>query len=150
VVTNLIWSPCTDASTCQAVATAILVTQSDNVRISGNTAGVTQVGIFVDGNNAVLRGNKAFSAAVFDDIRVEGNGSRVRDNQTTDGGEAGIFISGNNNVIEDNTIAEAPVGILKATGSTGNILSGNVYFNVAVQKVDPPTPSLAGKIQPER
>jgi len=150
VVTNLIWSPCTDANTCQAVATAILVTQSDNVRISGNTAGVTQVGIFVDGNNATIRGNKAFSAAVFDDIRVEGNGSRVRENQTSNAGEAGIFVSGNNNVIEENSITDAPVGILKATGSTGNILSGNVYFNVAVRRVDPPIPSLAGKIQPER
>src|SRR5229473_3730278 len=39
VVTNNVWAPCTAIATCAVVATNILVTQSDSVEVSGNTAG---------------------------------------------------------------------------------------------------------------
>jgi hypothetical protein len=38
VVTNNVWAPCTAIAACTAVATNILVTQSDGVEVSGNTA----------------------------------------------------------------------------------------------------------------
>src|SRR6266436_2105649 len=41
-VTNNLWSPCTAADTCAAVATNILVTQSDGVEVSDNRAGISQ------------------------------------------------------------------------------------------------------------
>lgn len=115
-VANNVWSLCTDATTCETVATDILVTQSDDVRITGNTAGISQVAIFVDGNGAEVRGNKAFAASVFEDIRIQGNGNRVQENEVFNGGDADIYVQGNNNSIVNNSISEAPVGILEAQG----------------------------------
>lgn len=63
-VANNGWSPCTAVATCETVATDILVTQSDNVHVTDNTAGISQVGIFVDGNNAEVRDNKVYAASV--------------------------------------------------------------------------------------
>jgi len=48
-VTNNLWSPCTAVDTCAAVATNILVTQSDGVEITDNRAGISQVGISFTG-----------------------------------------------------------------------------------------------------
>src|ERR1700740_129313 len=121
-VTNSVWSPCTAVSSCQAVATNILVTQSDGVTVMGNTVGINQVGIFVDGNQAEVDGNETFLSGVFDGIRLVGNQARVRGNSVFNGSEAGIFVSGNNNVIERNTVTEAAIGILKASGSSGNLI----------------------------
>ena len=148
-VTNNIWSPCTVAS-CETVATNILVTGSDNVRVSGNTVGISQVGIFVDGNNAEVRNNRAFSATVFENIRLQGNSNRADDNSVFNGGDADIYLQGNNNSVSRNSISEAPVGILEASGSTGNHFAGNEFFNVGVTIQDPPAMNLAKRIVPER
>src|SRR5580692_4209808 len=69
-VTNNFWSPCNDATTCTAVATAILVTQSNSVHVGENTVGIDQVGIFIDGNDNHVRGNIAFSASIFENITI--------------------------------------------------------------------------------
>jgi len=150
VVTNNVWAPCTAVSTCTAVATNILVTQSDDVEISGNTAGISQVNIFVDGSNAEIRRNETFASAVFDGIRLEGDGSRVRENHVYNGAESGIFLSGNNNVVTDNVVTEAAIGVLKETGSSGNILKGNRFFNTPVQVQDPQIIDVAKLISPKR
>jgi len=150
VVTNNVWAPCTAVSTCTAVATNILVTQSDDVEISGNTAGISQVNIFVDGSNAEIRRNETFASAVFDGIRLEGDGSRVRENHVYNGAESGIFLSGNNNVVTDNVVTEAAIGILKETGSSGNIIRGNRFFNTPVQVQDPQIIDVAKLISPKR
>jgi hypothetical protein len=136
VVTNNVWAPCTAIATCAAVATDILVTQSDDVEVSDNTAGISQVNIFVRGNNAMIDRNETFATRVFDGIRVLGNQSRVRDNYVLNGAESGIFLSGNNNVVTNNTINEAAIGILKNTGS-GNIIADNRFFNTPVPVQDP-------------
>jgi len=150
VVTNNVWAPCTAVSTCTAVATNILVTQSDDVEISGNTAGISQVNIFVDGSNAEIRRNETFASAVFDGIRLEGDGSRVRENHVYNGAESGIFLSGNNNVVTDNVVTEAAIGVLKETGSSGNIIRGNRFFNTPVQVQDPQIIDVAKLISPKR
>jgi parallel beta-helix repeat protein len=149
-VTNNVWAPCTAASTCTAVATNILVTLSDDVEISGNTAGISQVNIFVDGSNAEIRRNETFASTVFDGIRLEGDGSRVRENYVYNGAESGIFLSGNNNVVADNVVTEAAIGILKETGSSGNILRGNRFFNTPVQVQDPQLIDVVKLISPKR
>jgi nitrous oxidase accessory protein NosD len=149
-VANNVWSPCTAVATCQTVATDILVTQSDGVHVSGNTAGVSQVGIFVDGNDAEVRGNTVFSASVFDNIRIQGNGGHIRENQVFNGGESDIYIQGNNNSVELNSITEAPIGILEAQGSTGNHFALNTFFNVAVQIQDPVATDLSKRVVPDR
>jgi Periplasmic copper-binding protein (NosD) len=150
VVTNNIWSPCMTAVTCATVATNILVTQSDGVDVSGNTAGISQVNIFVHGSNATIDHNETFATSVFDGIRLQGNQSRVRINQVFNGAESGVFIAGNNNVITDNTINEAAIGILKETGSSGNIIAGNHFFNTPVSVQDPQRIDVAKLISPKR
>jgi nitrous oxidase accessory protein NosD len=150
VVTNNVWAPCTAIATCTVVATNILVTRSDGVEVSGNTAGISQVNIFVHGDDAAIDRNETFATAVFDGIRVQGDQSRVRRNHVLNGAESGVFLSGNNNVVTENTITEAAIGILKDTGSTGNIIAGNRFFNTPVSVQDPQLIDLAKLISPKR
>lgn len=150
LVTNNIWAPCTAVATCATVATNILVTQSDGIEVSGNTAGISQVNIFVHGSNAAIDRNQTFAASVFDGIRVQGDQSRVRHNQVFNGAESGIFLFGNNNVVTDNTVTEATIGILKDTGSSGNIIAGNHFFDAPVSVQDPQRIDVAKLISPKR
>jgi nitrous oxidase accessory protein NosD len=150
VVANNVWSPCTAVASCVAVATDILVTQSDNVRVTDNTAGISQVGIFVDGNNAEVRNNKVFAASVFENIRLQGNGNRAAENTVFNGGDADIYVQGNNNSVVRNSISEAPIGILEAMGSAGNQFAGNSFFNVSVTIQDPAATNLSKRVVPDR
>jgi parallel beta-helix repeat protein len=150
LVTNNVYAPCTAVDSCKAVATNILVTQSDGVEVSGNTGGTSQVNIFVDGNNATLNRNKTFGTILFDGIRVEGNGSTLSENHVFNGAESGIFVAGNNNVITANTITEASVGILKDTGSMGNVIAGNHFFDTPISVQDPWVINVAKLISPKR
>jgi nitrous oxidase accessory protein NosD len=150
VVANNVWSPCTAVASCLAVATDILVTQSDNVRVTDNTAGISQVGIFVDGNNAEVRNNKVFAASVFENIRLQGNGNRAAENTVFNGGDADIYVQGNNNSVVRNSISEAPIGILEAMGSADNQFAGNSFFNVSVTIQDPAATNLSKRVVPDR
>lgn len=149
-VTNNVWSPCTVVETCQTVATNILVTGSDGVEVVDNSAGISQVGIFLHGNDGLVAGNDTFATSVFDGIRLEGNENRVRRNQVFNGSQSGIFVQGNNNVVEHNTITEAAVGILKETGSIGNLIRFNHVFDAPVLVQDPVAAGLARTVSPER
>jgi nitrous oxidase accessory protein NosD len=149
-VANLIWSPCTDVTTCMNVAAAILVTESNGVRVLDNTVGVTQVGVFIDGNNATVSDNTAYSASIFDNIFLMGNANQVSDNRLVNGGQADVFIQGNNNSITGNSISEAPAGVLVATGSTGNTFSANRFFNVGARIQDPAVTSASKLPVPDR
>jgi Periplasmic copper-binding protein (NosD) len=150
VVTNNVWAPCIDISTCTTVATNILVTQSDSVDVSGNTAGISQVNIFVHGNNSEIERNDTFATAVFDGIRLQGDQSRVHQNHVLSGAESGIFLSGNNNVIVNNAVTEAKIGVLKAIDSSGNIIAGNHFFNTPLAVQDPQSVDVAKLISPKR
>jgi hypothetical protein len=150
IVTNNIWAPCTAVATCTTVATNILVTQSDGVEVSDNTAGISQVNIFLHGNSAEINSNETFATAVFDGIRVQGNQSGVHQNRVFNGAESGIFLSGNNQVITDNVITEAAIGILKETGSSGNIVARNRFFDTSVSVQDPQLIDVAKLISPKR
>jgi Periplasmic copper-binding protein (NosD) len=149
-VTNNFWSPCTAIDTCQAAATNILVTQSDGVEVTDNRVGISQVGIFVHGNQGLVAGNETFASSVFDGIRIEGDGNRVRHDQVFNGAESGIFVAGNNNVVEHNKITEAAVGILKESSSLGNVIRFNQVFDTLVAVQDPASVSLIGVVSPER
>jgi hypothetical protein len=150
VVTNNIWSPCTDPSACQAVATNILIAQSDGVEVSNNRAGLSQIPIYVIGNRAIVTNNEAFAVSVFDGLRVEGNEAQIESNRIFNGSEAGIFLMGDNSLVKDNTITEAPVGIFEATGSEGNLHFGNHFFDTTDRVRDPVSASLATAVQPQR
>jgi Periplasmic copper-binding protein (NosD) len=149
-VTNNVWAPCTEIATCTTVATNILVTQSDNVEVTSNSAGISQVNIFIDGSNSTIDDNDTFANSVFDGIRVQGDQSRVRRNRVRSGAEAGIFLSGNNNFVVNNVIQEASIGILKATGSAGNIIAANRFFNTPVLVQDPQGVDVSRLISPKR
>jgi nitrous oxidase accessory protein NosD len=149
-VTNSVFSTCTAVTTCTAVATNILVEQSDGVEVSGNRAGISQVAIFVNGNRAEVERNETFATSVFDGIRVEGNNTEVRRNRVFNGAESGIFTTGNNNVLEDNVITEAAIGILKDTGSMGDLIAMNRFFDTPIAVQDPPSAGLTKKTQPQR
>jgi hypothetical protein len=150
VVANNVWSLCTAVANCLTVATDILVTQSDNVRVADNTAGISQVGIFVDGNGVEVRNNRVFAASVFENIRLQGNSNRAEENTVFNGGDADIYVQGNNNSVSRNTISEAPIGILEVQGSTGNHFAANSFFNVAVKIQDPASNNLSKRVVPDR
>ena len=149
-MTNNVFSPCNNAATCTAVATNILVTQSDGVEITGNRAGISQVAILVAANNASVLRNETFATLVFDGVRIEGDQARVRDNRVFNGAEAGIFLMGNNNVVLENVITEASIGIFKDTSSMGDLIAANLFFDVPIKVQDPPSAGLAKVIQPKR
>jgi nitrous oxidase accessory protein NosD len=149
-VVNMIWSPCIDPNTCQAVATNILVAESDGVEVRDNTVSISQVGIFGDGNNATILRNRVSNASVFDGIRVEGNGSKVLNNAVATAGEALIFVEGNDNDVVHNALSDAPVGILKVSGSSDDKFRANDFDNVVRKIVDPMPRSLTGLLVPER
>jgi hypothetical protein len=150
IVTNNMFSTCVAVATCTAAATNILVEQSDGVEVSGNRAGISQVAIFVNGNRAEVERNETFAASVFDGIRVEGDQAEIRHNRVFNGAESGIFVAGNNNVLEDNVITEAAIGILKETGSIGNLIAMNRFFDTPIAVQDPTSAGLMKKIQPQR
>jgi nitrous oxidase accessory protein NosD len=149
-VTETVWSGCTDVSICTAVATQILVVESDGVKVTENTLADSQVSIFIDGNNADVSKNRVSNSRVFDGIRIEGNNSVVSHNRVATAGEALIFVQGNGNEIMHNKLSDAPIGILKATGSLGNVFNHNNFDNVTIHIQDPLTNSLSGLIVPER
>jgi nitrous oxidase accessory protein NosD len=149
-VTNNVWSTCASVSSCAAIATNILVTESDNVQVTSNTVGINNVGIFYAGNSADIERNETFATSVFDGIHLEGNQGTVSLNQVFNSAESGIFLSGNDNTIELNVITEAAIGILKATGSTGNIIQGNQFLGTPIQVQDPAEANLAKIISPVR
>lgn len=149
-VVNMIWSPCVDANTCQAVATNILVAESDGVEVRDNTVSISQVGIFGDGNNVTVFRNRVSNSSVFDGIRVEGNGSKVLNNTVATASEALIFVEGSDNDVVHNTLSDAPVGILKVSGSSDDKFKANDFDNVVRKIVDPMPRSLTGLLVPER
>lgn len=149
-VANNVWAPCTAVVTCTAVATNILVEQSDGIVIKGNNAGISQVGIFVHGNQILATQNQTFATSVFDGIHIEGDQSQVRHNDVFNGAESGIFIDGNNNVLERNTITESAIGILKMAGSTGNLIRLNNVFDAPVAIQDPSVRKLSTLVVPQR
>src|SRR5271170_5549652 len=137
IVTNNLYSLCTEVATCQAAATDILVTQSDGIEVSGNKAGLSQVPIFVDGNHARVCDNETFAASVFDGIRVQGNSAEITGNRLFNGAESAIFLMGNNNFVQQNEIGDSSIGILEASGSTANLIAGNRFFATPIRVQDP-------------
>jgi parallel beta-helix repeat protein len=149
-VSNTIYSPCTVVSTCTNVATNILIEQSDGVTVANNNSSVSQVGIFIDANSAEVAANQSSANYVFDGIRLEGNSNRAHGNSVFNSGESGIFLDGNNNVVRGNTITEASIGVLKTTGSTGNLIQFNNIFDCPITVQDPTAHSIAKLLSPQR
>jgi len=148
-VANHIWSPCVSLESCAFKAVDILVTQSDDVSVEHNLAGVSQTGIDIDiANHAKVSDNQVFDTLIFDGIELKGTDNDARDNSITHSDQAGVFIKGNNNDVRRNHINEAAFGVLKTAGSTGNVIRNNDFSNAIVSVQDPT--GLGSKASPYR
>jgi nitrous oxidase accessory protein NosD len=148
-VTGNVWAPCVSVQECEFSATGILVFQSDDVKVSENSVGTNQVGIFIGGQNSEVDHNNVFDSVVLVGIALAGNNNKARYNHVKQSGQAALLIQGNGNRVRDNTITEAPVGILKVSGSTGNAFSENLFFATPVPFQDP-APQKHTQVSPVR
>ena len=118
--------------------------QSDGVSVEQNVAGISQTGIAIAANHAHVTRNRVFDTLIFDGIELGGNDNDLggndndaTENSITNSDRAGVFIDGNNNDVRRNRINEAAFGVLKATGSTGNVIRNNEFSNALVKVQDP-------------
>ena len=120
----------------------VLVTGSDGVSVEHNTVAVSQVAIAITANHAQVSHNRVFDSQVADGIELNGNDNEADNNRVWHSDRAGIFVDGNNNVVGGNTIEEAAFGVLKQTGSAGNVIANNNFFDALVTVQDPTTAPL--------
>ena len=136
-VADHVYSLCIDLTGCPAKAVDILVYQSDGVTVDHNTAGVSQTGIAVVANSANVLDNTIYDSLVFDGVLLEGKSNSAAGNHITHSDQAAVLISGNGNTVEQNVINDAAVGVLTISGSIGNTIASNTYYNTPVQTQDP-------------
>lgn len=136
-IANNVYSPCTSVSVCPANAAGILIYQSDGIHMQHNVLGANQVGIFVAANNAVVGSSTIFHSVALDGIALVGNGNTASGNDVSNSDDAGVFTQGNRNTVSANTFTGATVGILKLSGSTGTVESGNLFFATLTTVIDP-------------
>ncbi len=148
-VTDNVWAPCVSLTSCAFNATGILVFQSDDVRVEHNSVATNQVGIFANGQNAKIESNNILNSLVLVGIDLAGDDSLAGGNDVTNSGQAAILIEGNNNKAQSNEITEAPVGILKLSGTAGNTHSGNSFFDTLIPVQDP-VPAHIVHVAPQR
>jgi len=148
-VTDNVWSPCVSLTNCAFNATGILVFQSDDVRVEHNSVATNQVGIFAGGQNAKIESNNISNSLVLVGIDLAGDNNLASRNDVTNSGQAAILIEGNDNKAQSNEITEAPVGILKLSGTVGNTHSGNSFFDTLIPVQDPVPPHIV-HVAPQR
>ncbi len=136
-VTDNVWSPCVSMVTCTANGTGILVFQSDDVRVEENNVATSQVGIYAGGSHAHVESNKVSNSLVLFGIDLAGDNNLASRNDLSNSGQADIFIEGNDNNVQGNELNDAPVGILKLSGTAGNTHSGNSYYATLIEVQDP-------------
>lgn len=139
-VSDFIWSPDTFSDPGDAAA-GILIYDSGNVTISGNTVSNAQYGIgLVEdavglANSNTVTSNKVYGTHIFDGIDVCSDSNTVKSNTVNSSDEAGIHLdsscTGGNtgNAITYNIINEACAGLLEGATPSSNTLSPNTYFN---------------------
>ena len=148
-VTDNVWAPCVSLANCAFSATGILIFQSDDVRVEHNSVATNQVGIFANGQNAKIESNDISNSVVLVGIDLAGDDNLADGNDVTISGQAAILIEGNNNKVQSNEITEAPVGILKLSGTVGNTHSGNSFFATLIPVQDP-VPAHTVHVAPQR
>ena len=117
-------------------ATGILIFQSDDVRVEKNNVATNQVGIYANGMGDHIESNNVVNTLVLAGIDLAGTGGVANHNEVTNSGQAAILIEGNDNSVVGNELTEAPVGILKLSGTAGNTHSGNSFYATLVTVQD--------------
>jgi nitrous oxidase accessory protein NosD len=148
-VTDNVWAPCVSLTNCAFNATGILVFQSDDVRVEHNSVATNQVGIFTNGQNTKIESNSISNSLVLVGIDLASDDNLASRNDVANSGQAAILIEGNNNKVQSNEIIEAPVGILKLSGTIGNTHSGNSFFATLIPVQDP-VPAHVVHVAPQR
>jgi nitrous oxidase accessory protein NosD len=148
-VTDNIWAPCVSLTDCAFNATGILVFQSDDVRVEHNSVATNQVGIFANGQNAKIESNNISNSLVLIGIDLAGDNNLASRNDVANSGQAAILIEGNDNNVQSNDITEAPIGILKLSGTVGNTHPGNSFFDTLIPVQDP-VPTHIVHVVPQR
>jgi nitrous oxidase accessory protein NosD len=148
-VTDNIWAPCVSLTNCAFNATGILVFQSDDVRVEHNSVATNQVGIFANGQKAKIESNNISNSLVLIGIDLAGDNNLASRNDVANSGQAAILIEGNDNNVQSNDITEAPIGILKLSGTVGNTHPGNSFFDTLIPVQDP-VPTHIVHVVPQR
>jgi nitrous oxidase accessory protein NosD len=148
-VTDNVWAPCVSLTNCAANATGILVYQSDDVVVGNNSVATNQVGIYANGKDAKIESNNVSNSLVLVGIDLAGDDNLASLNEVTNSGQAAILIEGNDNKVQNNEITEAPIGILKLSGTVGNTHSGNSFFDTLIPVRDP-LPAHVIRVAPQR
>jgi len=147
-VANHIWLPCVSLESCDFKSDDILVFQSNGVSVHHNAIGVSQTGIAIVGDQGQIFDNDVFNSQIFDGVELIGNENTAERNHITHSDQAGVLIVGNENIVRQNTINESALGVLKVSGSVGNVIANNSYFNSPIKLQDPP--ETPGKASPYR
>ncbi len=151
LVTSNIWSPCVSPDECLYFSTGILIEQSDNVSISGNSVGNNLVNIFLNGDHIKVKENHLFGSLVLDSIQIAGDYAEVEDNHIYDSARAAVAVAGNDATVVHNFFVNAPIGILKSGNVSSMDAHDNDYVDVDTRLVDPdPSITLSGASNPER
>ena len=148
-VTDNVWSPCVSFQNCAFNATGILIFQSDGVRVENNSVATNQVGVYAGGQHATVASNNISNSVVLDGIDLAGDNNLASHNDVTNSGQAAILIEGNDNKVQSNDLTEAPVGILKLSGTVGNTHTGNSFF-ATLTPVQDPAPAHTVHVAPQR
>lgn len=144
-----VWSPCVSLTNCAFNATGILVFQSDDVLVEHNSVVTNQVSAYANGQNDTIESNNISNSVVLVGIDLAGDNNLACQNNVANSGQAAILVEGNNNRVLGNEITEAPIGILKLSGTVGNILSGNSFFATLIPVQDP-VPAHTVQVAPQR
>jgi hypothetical protein len=142
-VINHIYAGCTDVNTCADAAANILII-SDNVKVTKNNTGNSQLNIYIEGNKGEVTNNTIFQSRVFDGIDLIGNQNKANNNSIFNSDEAAVYVLGDKNDVNANMINESPVGVLIDTSSTNTHVGGNQYYNTGMDTAPyPPTITAA-------
>jgi parallel beta helix pectate lyase-like protein len=124
------------------VASGILIYESSGVQVMGNTVGNNQFGVAVEStamaaaDMTIIKNNEIFGTLDVDGIDLCSNNNTVSNNTIASSDESGVDLdsgcgsTGNGNSVTSNTINEACAGILEESGTSGNTISKNNFFNV--------------------
>jgi hypothetical protein len=148
IVNDNIWGQDQFGDTGDA-ASGILIYASEGISITSNYVGSAQFPIVTvsdnfDGyglaDNTTITSNKVSGTQLYDAIDLCSNHNTARSNLLYGSSESGVHLddtcsgngnlTGNDNTVSSNTIDEACAGILTGTGTTGNTISPDTFFNV--------------------
>jgi len=148
-VTDNVWSPCVSLENCAFNATGILIFQSDDVRVEHNSVATNQLGIYAGGQRDEIESNNISNSLVLVGIDLASDNNLASRNGVTNSGQAAILIEGNDNKVQSNDITEAPIGVLKLSGTVGNTQSDNSFFDTLIPVQDP-VPAHVVHVAPQR